>query len=69
MLQQFFWQTISFSIYQLRQAFFNIGRQKTPKTQAQNSSQKLKEKTQSHGGTFYILQKTQEKNSILSIFV
>ena len=63
MLQQFFWQTISFSIYQLRQAFFNIGRQKTPKTQAQNSSQKLKEKTQPQGGAFS--KETQEKKSIL----
>ena len=33
------------------------------KTQAENSSQKFKEKTQTQGGTSYILQKTQEKNS------
>ena len=31
------------------------------KTQAQNSSQKLKEKTQPQGGTFLLLRETQEK--------
>ena len=41
-------------------AFFNI-----TKTQALNSSQKLKEKTQPQGGTFLLLRETQEKNLIL----
>ena len=39
------------------------------KTQAQNSSQKLKEKTQPQGGTFLLLRETQEKNSISPIFL
>ena len=44
----------------LVQAFlFNIGRRKKF-----NSSTKLKEKTQPHGGTFLLLRETQEKNLI-----
>ena len=39
------------------------------KTQAQNSSQKLKEKTQPQGGTFLLLSETQEKNKILPKFL
>ena len=52
-----------------RAGFFLTSAVKKTKTQAQNSSQKLKEKTQPHGGTFFILRKTQEKNSILPIFL
>ena len=50
----------------LNQAFFNekTVAEKT-KTQAQNSSQNLKEKTQPQGGTFLLLRETQEKNLIL----
>ena len=47
--------------------FLTLPTEKT-KTQAENSSQKLKEKTQPQGGTLFILRKTQEKNSILPIF-
>ena len=43
------------------QAFFLTSVAEKTKTQAQNSSQKLKEKTQPQGGTFFILRKTQEK--------
>ena len=50
------------------QALFLTPAAKKTKTQAQNSSQKLKEKTQPQGGTFFILRKTLEKNSILPIF-
>ena len=53
----------------IRAGFFLTPAAEKTNTKAENSSQKLKEKTQSQGGTFYILQKTQEKNSILSIFV
>ena len=45
----------------LKQAFFITSAAKKTKTQAQNSSQKLKEKTQPQGGTFLLLRKTQEK--------
>ena len=44
--------------------FLTLAAEKT-KTQAQNSSQKLKEKTQPQGGTFLLFWETQEKNSIL----
>ena len=44
------------------QAFLTSVAEKT-KTQAQNSSQKLKEKTQPQEGTFLLLRETQEKNS------
>ena len=49
----------------LTQAFFLTSAVEKTKTQAQNSSQKLKEKTQPQGGTFLLLRETQEKNSIL----
>ena len=49
----------------LKQAFFLTRAAEKTKTQAQNSSQKLKEKTQPQGGTFLLLRETQEKNSIL----
>ena len=52
----------------VRQAFLTSAAEKA-KTQAENSSQKLKEKTQPQGGTLFILRKTQEKNSILPIFL
>ena len=52
----------------VRHFFLTSVAEKT-KTQAQNSSQKLKEKTQPQGGTFFILRKTQEKTSILPIFL
>ena len=45
--------------------FFLTSAAEKTKTQAQNSSQKLKEKTQPQGGTFLLLRETQEKNSIL----
>ena len=48
--------------------FLTLPTEKT-KTQAENSSQKLKEKTQPQGGTLFILRKIQEKNSILPIFL
>ena len=48
--------------------FFLTSATEKTKTQAANSSQKLKEKTQRQGGTFPFLRKTQEKNSILPIF-
>ena len=44
--------------------FLTLPTEKT-KTQAENSSQKLKEKTQPQGGTFLLLRETQEKNLIL----
>ena len=47
------------------QAFFLTSVAEKTKTQAQNSSQKLKEKTQPQGGTFLLLRETQEKNLIL----
>ena len=48
-------------VMSLVQAFFITSAAEKTKTQAENSSQKLKEKTQSHGGTFYILQKNSRK--------
>ena len=45
------------------QAFFLTSVAEKTKTQAQNSRQKLKEKTQPQGGTFLLLRETQEKNS------
>ena len=53
----------------LSQAFFLTSAAKKTKTQAQNSSQKLKKKTQPQGGSFLPSRKTQEKNSILRIFL
>ena len=44
--------------------FFLTSVTEKTKTQAQNSSQKLKEKTQPQGGTFLLLRETQEKNTI-----
>ena len=44
--------------------FFLTSVAEKTKTQAQNSSQKLKEKTQPQGGTFLLLIETQETNSI-----
>ena len=44
--------------------FFLTSVAEKTKTQAQNSSTKLKEKTQPQGGTFLLLRKTQETNSI-----
>jgi len=46
------------------QAFFITSAAEKTKTQAENSCQKLKEKTQPQGGTFLFLKETQEKNSI-----
>ena len=43
--------------------FFTPAAEKT-ETQVQNSSRKLKEKTQPQGGIFFVLRKTQETNSI-----
>ena len=51
------------------QAFFLTLAAKKTKTQAQNSSQKLKKKTQSQGGSFLPSRKTQGKNSNLRIFL
>ena len=48
-----------------RAGFFLTPAAKKTKTQAENSSQKLKEKTQPQGGTVLFLKETQEKNSIL----
>ena len=48
-------------IYYLLQALFLTPATEKTKTQAQNSSQKLKEKTQPQGGTFLLLRKTPEK--------
>ena len=45
--------------------FFLAPATEETKTQAENSSQKLKEKTQPQGGTVLFLKETQEKNSIL----
>ena len=53
----------------LVQAFFLTSAAKKTKTQAQNSSQKLKKKTQPQGGSFLPSRKTQGKNSILRIFL
>ena len=47
----------------LHQAFFLTPAAEKTKTQAKNSSQKHKEKTQSQGGTFYILQKNSRKKT------
>ena len=41
--------------------FFLTPAAEKTKTQAENSSQKLKEKTQPQGGTFLLLRETQEK--------
>ena len=46
-----------------RSGFFLTSVADKTKTEAQNSSQKLKEKTQPQGGTFLLLRETQEKNS------
>ena len=43
--------------------FFITSTAKKTKTQAENSSQKLEEKTQPQEGTFLLLRETQEKNS------
>jgi len=51
----------------LYQALFLTPATEKTKTQAQNSSQKLKEKTQTQGDTFLLLSETQEKNSFLPI--
>ena len=51
-----------------RRLFLTSAAEKT-KTQAQNSSQKLKEKNQPQRGTFFRSRKTQGKNSILRIFL
>ena len=48
--------------------FLTLAAKKT-KTQAQNSSQKLKKKTQPQGGSFLPSRKIQGKNSILRIFL
>ena len=53
---------------QYRLFFLTPAAEKT-KAQAQNSSQKLKEKTQPQGGTFLLLRKTPEKNSFLPIYL
>ena len=53
----------------LDQALFLTPAAEKTKTQARNSSQKLKEKTQPQGGTFLLLRKTPEKNSILPIYL
>ena len=45
----------------LNAGFFLTSVAEKTKTQAQNSSQKLKEKTQPQGGTFLLLRETQEK--------
>ena len=45
----------------LCQAFFLTSVDEKTKTQAQNSSQKLTEKTQPQGGIFLLLRETQEK--------
>ena len=50
----------------LIQALFLTPATEKTKTQAQNSSQKLKEKTQPQGGTFLLLRKTPEKNLIFT---
>ena len=47
----------------LSQLFFLTPAAEKTKTQAENSSQKLKEKTQPQGGTFLLLRETQEKKS------
>ena len=47
----------------VRHFFLTSVAEKT-KTQAQNSSQKLKEKTQPQGGTFLLLKETQEKTQL-----
>ena len=48
--------------------FFLTSVAEKTKTQAQNSSQKLKEKTQPQGGTFPYLRKTQEKITQFYLF-
>ena len=53
----------------LNQALFLTPAAKKNKTQARNSSQKLKEKTQPQGGGFLQLRKTEGKNSALRIFL
>ena len=53
----------------LYQAFFLTPAAKKTKTQAQNSSKKLKKKTQPQGGSFLPSRKTQGENSILRIFL
>ena len=50
----------------LTQALFLTPASKKTKTQARNSSQKLKEKTQPQGGTFLLLRKTQNQNSFFT---
>ena len=51
---------------QLMQAFFLTSAAEKTKTQGQNSSKKLKEKTQPLGATLLQFVKTQEKNSSFS---
>ena len=60
---------IDFSVHYIEQAFFLTSASKKAKTQAQNSSQKLKKKTQPQGGSFLPSRKTQGKNSILRILL
>ena len=54
---------------QFTSGFLLTSAAKKTKTQAQNSSQKLKKKTQPQGGSFLRSRKTQGKNSILRIFL
>ena len=57
------------SLFIISAGFFLTSAAKKTKTQAQNSSQKLKKKTQPQGGSFLPSRKTQGKNSILRIFL
>ena len=52
-----------FQLIHLTQAFFLTSAAEKTKTQGQNSSKKLKEKTQPLGATLLKFLKTQEKNS------
>ena len=47
-------------IFKLTKALFLTPAAEKTKTQAENSSQKLKEKTQPQGGIFLLLRKTRE---------
>ena len=53
----------------LAQAFFLTPAAEKTKTQAENSSQKLKEKTQPQGGTFLLLRETQGKKFMVYNFL
>ena len=59
----FYIECFGVSVPSYSSLFFLTPAAKKTKTQAQNSSQKLKEKTQPQGGTFFLLRETQEKNS------